>query len=177
VNTTKQADLRSDVVIGVALMLLFLAGLWASMDWPFRTALFRRLVTVAGAVFALLFVGTRLVAMRRRGTDAVTGIVPTETSPEHGAEDDEDSRELEYVYATVGRAAWARALGWVTFFVLLLPSIGLYLATAVFAFSYLRWCACRSWLFAATYAALLCGTFYLLLEVLLSVTTPEAVLW
>jgi hypothetical protein len=182
VSTSKPAEPRADLAIAIGLMLLFLAAFWASLDWSFRTALFPRLVTASGAAFALAFVAARLLRPRRRRQAAFTATARDEppaegTGDAHDAAGDAGDRAPEYAYATVGRAAWARALGWVAFFLVLLVASGLFVASAVFAFCYLRWCACRSWVFAGTYAAVLGGSFYLFLEVLLSVATPEALLW
>jgi hypothetical protein len=181
-STRKATQPRADIAIAIGLMLLFLTALWASLDWSFRTALFPRLVTASGVGFTFAYVAARLLrpGSRRQAPGIGTGRDESsveKTADAHDAASNADNRTPEYAYATVGRTAWSRALGWVALFLVLLPTTGLFVASAVFAFCYLRWCACRSWVFAATYAAVLGGSFYLFLEVLLSVATPEALLW
>lgn len=174
---------RADLLIGVALALVFAAAFAPTLEWSFRTALFPRLVTMTGLVLSGAFVLLQLVAAVRERSARPAQPSPTAGPAPHGDQQDgdqhdgDDDHDVEYVYATAGRTAWSRALAWVALFLLLLVAGGLFVASAVFAFCYLRWEAGRSWLLAGTYAAVLTGVLYLLLEVLLSITTPQPLLW
>ncbi|MEX2291602.1 MAG: tripartite tricarboxylate transporter TctB family protein [Mycobacteriales bacterium] len=162
----------ADLVLGaLALVMFSVAGL-KTFDWSFRTALFPRIVTAAGVVLAVLFLLAWARARHRhRPLDPEQG----EGLPvsELLDEDDLHDQDVEYVYATAGRAAWMQALAWVALFVVLLYVTGLFVTSAVFAFTYLRWGAGRSWLFSAVYAAVMSGVLYVALAVLLVVSVPE----
>lgn len=164
----------ADLVLGAGVLLLFVAALLETFEWSFRTALFPRVVTVAGALFSLFFLLTaawaRYSSGRRHATAAAAG-GPGELFDE----DDVHDQDVEYVYATAGKAAWAQALAWVALFIVLLWVTGLFVTAGVFAFAYLRWGASRSWLFAAVYAVVMTGVLYLALAHLLVVPVPEGV--
>jgi hypothetical protein len=178
---------RADLVLASGALLIFAAALVQSTQWDFRTALFPRMVSVAGVAFTLLFLLTRLRGARRgvpRSTPtapspaspaAADPAAPAATGPEGASPQlvDEHGHEVEYVFATAGRAAWTQALGWVAVFLVVLFVGGLFVAAPVFAFSYLRWGAGRSWTFAVVYAVVLTALLYLFLQVLLTVPTPE----
>jgi hypothetical protein len=179
-STPRAGGPLADVVLGVGVLAVFGLALLATFEWSFRTALFPRMVTITGCVLTAAFLVSCGVS-RWRGT--APGPATPATSSEQEAdgqelvnEDDEHDHEIEYVYATAGRAAWAQALAWIALFVLLLWVAGLFLASAIFAFSYIRWGAARSWLFAAVYAVVMAGVLYLFLGVLLTVSVPEGLL-
>lgn len=167
---------RADLVLGLAALVLFAVAFRETLEWGERTALFPRLVTASGAGLALLFVVAWTVSRARSSRRPETP-APVADADGHSHdlldEDDVHDHEVEYVYATAGRAAWTQALGWVAGFVLLLWVSGLFVAAAVFAFAYLRWGAGRSWRFSALYAGVLSGVLYLALAVLLVVPVPE----
>ncbi len=158
----------------LAVTMFSVAGL-KTLDWSFRTALFPRIVTVAGVALSLLFVlAWAWARYRHRPLDPE----PADRVPVSDLldEDEQHDQDVEYVYATAGRAAWTQALAWVALFVVLLYVTGLFVTAAVFAFTYLRWGAGRSWLFSAVYAAVMSGVLYLALAVLLVVSVPEGLL-
>jgi hypothetical protein len=165
----------ADLVLGCGAVVLFSMALLKTFDWSYRTALFPRIVTTAGVVLSLLFVSAWVWArLRHRPLDPGFGnpLAATELLDE----DDVHDQDVEYVYATAGRAAWTQALAWIALFVVLLYVTGLFLTAGVFAFTYLRWGASRSWLFAAVYAAVMTGVLYVALAVLLVVSVPEGLL-
>ena len=163
----------ADLVLAAGVLLLFVTALLETFEWSFRTALFPRIVTVAGALFALVLLVTSGWARysRRRDRGAVAQLAPDELLDEEDVHD----QAVEYVYATAGKAAWAQALAWVALFVVLLWVTGLFVTAGVFAFTYLRWGASRSWLFAAVYAAVMAAVLYVALSQLLVVPVPEGV--
>ena len=170
----------ADVVLGVGTLVLFALALLETFEWSFRTALFPRMVTIAGCALTLGFLVWCAVAGRRRAEPPAaapgTPKVDEADGQELVGEDDEHDHDVEYVFATAGRAAWAQALGWVAFFVVLLWVTGLFITSALFAFSYLRWGAGRSWRLAAIYAVGMSGVLYLGLAVILTVSVPEGLL-
>jgi hypothetical protein len=164
---------RADLVFGAAAVVMFAAAGVATFGWPFRTALFPRLVTGSGTAIALLFTVSWL--LRRPGPGTAD---PGSDEPEAGSallapEEDGRGHDVEYVYATAGRAAWAQALGWIAVFFLLLALVGLFAAAAAFTVAYLRWGGGRSWRFAVTYAVILVAVFYVSMDVLLTIPTPR----
>lgn len=170
----------ADVVLGAGALALFALAFLETLDWSFRTALFPHMVTIAGCVLTLAFLIWCAVSGRRRTAPGHPAPVSSAAQEAEGQElvneDDEHDHEVEYVYATAGRAAWTHALAWVALFVGLLWVAGLFVASAVFAFSYLRWGASRSWRFAAIYAVVMAGVLYLALGVLLTISVPEGLL-
>lgn len=169
---------RADVVLGLGALAVFLAGFLATFEWSFRTALFPRIVTVAGALLTAGFLLSCAAAQLRTSRRAVaeTPTAPGPTTVQLVDEDDAHDHEVEYVYATAGKAAWTQAIAWVALFLLLLWVAGLFAAAAGFAFAYLRWGAARSWLFCVVYAVVLAGVLYLGLDVLLHVPVPDSLL-
>jgi magnesium-transporting ATPase (P-type) len=161
----------ADLVLGCGAVLLFSVALLKTFDWSFRTALFPRIVTTAGAVLALLFV-LAWVWARLRHQPPDPAVDDPLAATELLDDDDVHDQDVEYVYATAGRAAWTQALAWIALFVVLLYVTGLFLTAGVFAFSYLRWGASRSWLFAALYTAVMTTVLYVALAVLLVVPVP-----
>lgn len=162
----------ADLALGVLALGMFSTAALKTFDWSFRTALFPRIVTAAGVVLSVLFLLLWAWARYRHRPLDPEGANPMPVS-ELLDEDEVHDQDLEYVYATVGRAAWTQALAWVALFVVLLYVTGLFVTAAVFALTYLRWGAGRSWLFSAVYAAVMSGVLYLALAVLLVVSVPE----
>lgn len=162
----------ADLVLGVLALGMFSAAGLKTFDWSFRTALFPRIVTTAGVVLSVLFLlAWAWARSRHRPLDPKAGdALPVSDLLD---EDEVHDQDVEYVYATAGRAAWTQALAWVALFVVLLYVTGLFVTAAVFAFAYLRWGAGRSWLFCAVYAVVMSGVLYLALAVLLVVSVPE----
>lgn len=161
----------ADLVLGVLALAMFSTALLKSFEWSFRTALFPRIVTSAGVILTLLFLLAWAWARHRhRPLDPEGADLPVSELLD---EDDAHDQDVEYVYATAGRAAWTQALAWVALFVVLLYVTGLFVTAAVFALVYLRWGAGRTWLFAAVYAAVMSGVLYVALAVLLTVSVPE----
>ena len=182
-DAARAAGSWTDLLIGTVAALLFALALLDSTDWSFRSALFPRMVTTAGLVFSVAFVAVRLVKRLRARMRSDVVSTPAAPSGKGGGsadlvdEDDEHDHEVEYVFATAGRAAWAQALAWVAAFLAALVVGGLFVGAPVFAFVYLRWGAHRSWRFAAVYAVVLAAVLYLFLQVLLTIKTPESLFW
>lgn len=144
----------ADLVITGTLLVIFGAAWLLAGDWPARAALFPRIVT--GAAFVLGVVA--FIAFVCRGDSEE---VPTEpASPAGLAEEDADTSDLEYVFATSSGKLWAQTLGWVVFFFVSLYALGLYMTAPIFAIAYLRLAARASWTLAITYAAALVLVFY-----------------
>lgn len=171
------SPVRADVLLGLGALAVFVAAFLATFEWSFRTALFPRIVTVAGVLLTSAFLVSCAAARlrTRRRADAVAA-APAGPATQLVDEDDAHDHEVEYVYATAGMAAWTQAIAWVALFLVLLWVAGLFAAAAGFAFAYLRWGAARSWLFCAVYAVVLAAVLYLGLDVLLHVPVPDSLL-
>lgn len=162
-------------MLGAGALALFALALLQTFEWSFRTALFPRMVTIAGCALTAAFLVACTVRGRRKAPSpaATASGVREEDGQQLVDEDEEHVQEVEYVYATAGRSAWTQALAWVALFILLLWVTGLFVASAVFSFCYLRWGASRSWLFATVYAVVMSGVLYVALSVLLAISVPE----
>jgi hypothetical protein len=90
----------------------------------------------------------------------------------HGAEDDIDEDDVEYVFQTAGRRRWAEALGWVAAFFVLLYVAGLYICAPVFSLLYLRFGGGRTWRLSVIYAVVTAVLLYGAFELALHIPTP-----
>jgi uncharacterized membrane protein YedE/YeeE len=155
----------ADFTITLVLLALFGAALVSSSAWSVKAALFPRFVTGVGLALAVMhLIAIVVTALQRR---------PVEASPVPADDDDTAAGvDTEYVFANAGRAAWASALLWVAGFFVLLYVLGLFLAAPLFAVTYLRLSAERTWLFSIVYAAVIGAVLYIALEFALQVSTP-----
>lgn len=154
----------ADFTITLVLLALFGAALVSSSAWSVKAALFPRFVTGVGLALAVLhLIAIVVTALQRR---------PVEASPVPADDDATAGVDTEYVFANAGRAAWAGALLWVAGFFVLLYVLGLFLAAPLFAVTYLRLSAERTWLFSIVYAAVIGAVLYIALEFALQVSTP-----
>ena len=191
-TSTKQAQesaLKSDIIGGAIAAIVFAVALIMTIGWPDKAAMFPRIVTGSGLALALIFETGILLKWRR---SKVPGYVErphqsVEERVEHHAhqedaassgENDEHEQveDVEYVFATAGRAAWAQVLGWVAVFLVLLTLFGLFIGSGIFAFVYLRWGGKRTWLFSAIYALVLPLILVSLFRWLLFIATPTGIL-
>lgn len=178
--------MRTDMIGAIIAAVIFLGALWATLGWPERAAMFPRIIAAAGLFFAVLYLLVLIVKRLRRGSpapapDATNDTAHSEATEPVDAPDaaDEQMREPEdeaYVFASAGLTKWLAALGWIALFLVLLTLLGLFAASTIFAFGYLRWGARKSWLFSAIYAIVLPVFLILLFRVLLYVPTPLGVL-
>lgn len=138
-----------------------------------EAALFPRIASIIGIVCSAGHLLTTLV-QRRRASSA-----SPKTTSDAGEDSDEDTEnrvDVEYVFATAGTAAWLRALGWISSFLIIIYLGGIFIAGAVLALFYLKYGANRSWLFAGLYSASL--TFFLwgLFDLFLQAPLPRGIL-
>lgn len=145
-RTPARQAIGPDVAIAATALVLFAVAFVVTFSWPEAAARFPRMASGVGVLFALSVLAT--VLWSRRAT-------PAHPARDGGDEPGDDLDDGEYVFATAGRGAWLRALGWVVGYLLLLVAYGLFTASGVFALLYLRFCGRRSWLFSAVYAAVL----------------------
>jgi hypothetical protein len=161
---------RGDVILTVALLTVFAGAYALSLAWPFRTALFPRLVSAAGVILALVQLAA-LAARARRAT-----VVPDETAPVHRGGEDEGDHSVGYVFASAGGRAWGAALGWIAAFFVSLWLVGAVPTVPAFALLYLRVAGGASWRAAAVYAVVAGVVVFAVFGRLLSVPMPTGVL-
>jgi hypothetical protein len=191
-----------DVVMTVVLLVVFSGAYLLAQDWPFRAALFPKLLSVAGIGFAVVkLAGFAVQARRSARSDPLEPARPEPVEPARpevgpaGPEveplrpevepaaapvvdaDDAERNEqsLEYVFGTAGARAWIGAVAWVTAFFLGLWLVGVYVIVPVFAFAYLRTAGKTSWPAAGVYAAVAGGVLWLAFTRLLAVPMPAGV--
>jgi hypothetical protein len=159
----------ADLVITLALIALFGWALSSSMEWSVRAALFPRMVTTFGLALALLHL-VLLLVRRRSGTSADTGhgLVPIS---------DPEDDPLDYAFSTAGRRAWTVSLAWIAAFFVGLYVLGVFVTAPLFALAYLRVTVGSSWRLSVTYAAVVGVLLYVVFELLLTVPTPDGVLF
>ncbi|MPZ72569.1 MAG: hypothetical protein GEU74_04955 [Nitriliruptorales bacterium] len=172
--STTQTDRRlplSDIVISLLFVALFAWAYLEAGQWTFRSALFPKLVTAAGALIALLRLAMLLLRRRRSTVDdaarpQIDGVTVV---------DDEEAEEqsLEYVFANAGRRVWLESLGWVLLFFGGLYVLGLYVTVPVFTVAYLRFVGRTPWWVAAVYAAVATLILYLAFTQFLRVPVPS----
>lgn len=165
-----------DVALALLLLAVFVVGFVGAGEWPYRAALFPRLVSAAGALFAVLkLAGYGLRAVRGRAPESSTGPDRTLGGTELVNEEEEEDLSLEYVFATAGRRAWTAALGWIAGFFVCLWLLGVFVTVPLFAFAYLRVSGGAGWLGAAVYSAVTGAIIYVAFRQLLSVTMPTGI--
>lgn len=147
----------ADVVVTVLLLGLFGWAFLETAEWPFRAALFPRMVTVTAVALTALHLVQAVPRLHRP------------SAPPDGANPD----DVEYVFRTAGVRRWASALGWVAAFFVLLYVAGLYVTAPVFSLLYLRFAGQRTWIFAAIYAMVIAVVLFVAFELALGVPTPQ----
>ena len=167
---------RGDAVLTVALLALFAGAFALSADWPFRTALFPRLVSATGMILAVVQLAVLAIRWRR---DAAAGSTPASAdaaADDAEVHDGQADHSAEYVFASAGGRAWAAALAWVAGFFVSLWLVGAAPTVPVFALLYLRFTGNASWRAAAVYAAVAGIVVVVIFGRLLSVPLPPGVL-
>jgi hypothetical protein len=152
-----------DLVLSLGLVALFATAFLAANEWSVRAGLFPRMVTGLGLALAVLHVVLLLVRWRADGAAEPTGTVEA---------DDEADLDVEYIFAHAGGRAWAAALGWIAAFFVGLYVLGLFVTAPLFALTYLRFSAHRSWTFSVIYAVVTGAVLYLAFEVALRLQVP-----
>ncbi|WP_164207125.1 tripartite tricarboxylate transporter TctB family protein [[Micrococcus luteus] ATCC 49442] len=175
-GTSLNSSRRADMVFTLTVAVIMCAALIQTFTWPSQAAVFPRVVIVSGLVFSLglaAIIGWK--QLRRRNT----GELPAEASgdrPDHNQDDDAESDEAEYVFATAGTRAWVKALLWVTGFLILTGILGIFASSGIFALFYLRWGAHKSWKFSGIYAVVLTLCLLTMFRWLLYIPTPVGIL-
>ncbi|MGH3658721.1 MAG: hypothetical protein ACRDUA_18855, partial [Micromonosporaceae bacterium] len=137
---TAPARIRAgDVVLTVILLGVFSGAYLLAQDWPFRAALFPKLLSVAGIGFAVLkLLGFAIQLRRPARSEPVEPAAPPVPAddPAGAGEEERNEQSLEYVFGTAGARAWIGAVAWVTAFFVGLWLVGVYVIVPVFAFVY-----------------------------------------
>lgn len=163
-----------DVVLTVILLAVFSGAYLRALDWPFRAALFPKLLSAAGIGFAVLALIGFAVRLRRAAREEPGE--PAGSAPVHAGEDEERHEQSpEYIFGTAGARAWIGAVAWVAAFFAGLWLVGVYVIVPVFAFAYLRTAGGASLRAAAVYAAVAGGVLWLAFTRLLEVPMPAGI--
>lgn len=173
-NVTPRRAARPDLVISSVLFAVFAGALLLTLSWPAPVALLPRLVGAVGVTATGWLVLRNILALRAsRTTEALDHADAAAT--EYGAAAEIDARqehEPEYVFASATRAAWVRSIGFVAGFLIALWLFGIFVASGIFAFVYLRFVGARSWLVSLLYAAVLVGVLWALMRWVMFIPSP-----
>jgi hypothetical protein len=176
---------KSDLIGAAFAAVIFAVALGMTFEWSDKAAMFPRVITGSGLLFSMAYLLACIVRARRaQKPDYATSVSQSLEERVHGSvqehssgsDDDLPPEEVEYVFATAGRKAWLSALGWVTLFLVLTLLLGLFVASAIFAFVYLRWSGSTTWLFSSVYALILSVCLILIFRVVTFVPTPLGIL-
>jgi hypothetical protein len=171
-NFSKKADMLFTLTVTV----IMCAALIQTFTWPSQSAVFPRVVIVSGLVFSIglaAIIGWKQLRCRNTGELAAEA---SGDGPDHNQDDDAESDEAEYVFATAGTRAWVTALLWIAAFLILTGILGIFFSSGIFALFYLRWGARKSWKFSGIYAVVLTLCLLTMFRWLLYIPTPVGIL-
>lgn len=173
----------ADLIIAVALLVVFAAAFVTALQWQAVAGLFPLIATGVGIALTAAFGVSALVRRRREGQAAPEPVPAPRQDTEaagvaDGAEDTVvDQSEADHVFfASLSREDWVVSLGYFAAFFVGLYVCGLYVAAAAFTVVYLRFQARSSWLFSGVYAAVLIAAVYGLFGIALELPVPEGLL-
>lgn len=150
----------ADLLLTVGLLAVFVVAFVTALGWSFNTGVFPLLLTGLGIALSVLHLVVLLV---RR---------PAPDRHPHGEDDEIEAMDVEYAFEHAGRAMWARTLGWVLGFFVLLYVAGIFVAAPVFTIAYLRFSAKASWVLSVVYAVVVGLVLYAAFVVFLDIPTP-----
>ena len=164
---------RADVIFILTVVVIMTAALIQTFEWPSEAAVFPRVVITSGLVFSVGLAITlgwkELHSRKTSGADVPVGA--TKNMSENN-----QSNEAEYIFATAGRRAWVVALLWITAFLTLMGTMGIFISSGTFALFYLRWGGEKSWKFSVIYAVILTLCLLTMFRWLLYIPTPIGIL-
>lgn len=176
---------KSDLIGAAIAAVIFAVALAMTIEWSDKAAMFPRVITGSGLLFSVAcLLGCIVRARRAQDPGYSTAVNQSLEERVHGRVEEASSEpdgdlppeDVEYVFATAGRKAWLSALGWIALFLVLTVLLGLYVASAIFAFVYLRWSGRTTWLFSLAYALILSVCLVLIFRVVTFVPTPLGIL-
>lgn len=168
--TSRASDARAltdDATITVFILVGSGAAYLAAGDWPFRAAIFPRLV--AGLCFALAAGNLLVLLVRWRGRRFA---IMAHCAPLR--ETQRDQGGSTHVFGDVGSAEWIAVIAWLIAFFGAVWLFGLYLGIGVFTLPYLRYTAQASWAVSLIYPLIMGGALYVAFEVLLQIQVPTS---
>jgi hypothetical protein len=201
-TTTARSPRLGEWMIAAFMLGLFTVGYLAAQDWPFRAALFPKMIASLGVLLSVLrLLGLALETVRgRRAAPPVapapaaavsTRVATDRTSPPavHVDEQDdalprvalvddeaEEDSSMEYAFASAGGRAWGAALLWIVAFFVAFFVLGVFVAVPLFALVYLRVAGEAPWLGAVLYAIVTGAFIYLLFRQVLFLPLPTGVI-
>lgn len=203
-TTTARRPRLGEWVIAACMLGLFSVGYLAAQDWPFRAALFPKMVATLGVLLSVLrLLGLALETVRGRRASAPnppvapapavavgTQVAEQATKPPAAEVDQDDAlshvtlvddeaeedSSMEYAFASAGGRAWVAALLWIVAFFVAFFVLGVFIAVPAFALVYLRTAGKASWLAAVLYALVTGASIYLLFRQVLYLPLPTGVI-
>jgi len=152
----------ASIVFNVVIIIVLIAALYASVDWPRETALFPQVVGVSVLALTILSLGLELYQARKGSSGTDTG----------GKESDEEG--------TAGAAFLlksARMYAWLLGFGAAIWVLGFYAAAFCFIFLYVRLRARDSMLAAFLWSSGTVATIIGVFELLLGVQLFRGLIW
>jgi hypothetical protein len=168
------ADLRSDIIITLVITSIMGLAFVESFDYKDVAGLFPRSITLVGLILGVAYGVSLLVKHQRIKSGLVSD--KSQATPLPDMEYAPDTESIDYVYATAGRRAWISSILWVAAFLVLTVALGLFIASFIFSFVYLRWNAGKSWIFSGVYAVSITLFLVALFRWLLYIPTPIGIL-
>jgi len=168
-----------NLVISLVLLALFTMGFFIALTWPPEAGRFPLIITIVGGLCSALLLVKTIQETRkspRKSASTTPGKEDTETAEISEVEEKMEDFDAGYIFTVAGKKAWANALIWIGAFFLLTYIAGIYLAGAIFAVSYLRFGAKKSWVFSIVYATVLIGILWGLFNYFLALPLPKGIL-
>lgn len=163
-----------DLVLTLAIIVLFVWVMQQALAWPFKTSLFPVLNGSVVLLFAVLKLGLDLRRLRTaRSAEVRTAAVRKTALVE---EEQQSEAEMEGVFTTATPRTWGTALGWMALFFALLWLLGMLITVPVFALLYLLLVSRERLPLAGAYAVLAWLFIYGLFDQVLHVPLPNGVL-
>lgn len=166
--------LKPDIIITFSITSIMGFAFVESFGFPDVAALFPRAITLIGLILGLTY-GVLLLRKHHKLRNS-SASVQSKVTPLPEVEYAPDTESIDYVYATAGRRAWVSSILWVAAFLVLTVALGLFIASCIFSFMYLRWNAGKSWTFSGVYAVSVTLSLLVLFRWLLYVPTPIGIL-
>lgn len=169
--TKSKVDLIGNLVIGSAMLAIFVGAYLISQKWPLAAGLFPLFITISGAGLSVMFLITTVASVVRSRADrrsapvAVADPRPEPGSGETGDEmlsgAEEEDFGMEYVFESTTAAQWARTLSWLVAYFAGIWVLGVVITTAIISFLYLKIEARAGMGAAVIYSVVLAGILWL----------------
>lgn len=177
---------KSDFVIAVVLLLIFMGALVWSLTYPPAVAMLLPRIAIGLGVAATLWVsigkGIRLfrangAAESNEQRSLAEIVVATDIVGEEAQGDQVADNDAEYIFANAPRRLWLISLGFIAGFFVVMWLFGLFIAAAAFSLAYLVFVGRKRWVYAIIYTALLTGALWALMRLVTYIPSPAGILF